>query len=164
MRIQCGRNNANKIHIIGLVWTGLYCGLIQLELDQSCHCNVVHLEVFCVPVHHDVFYFLPESPDDDHYEEQDYPLVVGEDQTQVAAGPDAESTVEQITYLTSWPATTSPAHQTSMDIITMPTTTMSMLSAVGAPVHQSLQQVVEQRRGEEGYQIAFQPVRDYSQH
>jgi len=98
------------------------------------------------------------SPEGSEYVEQPYPLVVGEDQTQVAAGPDAESTVEQITYLTSWPASSSPAtpHHSSVDIISMPTTTMSMLSA--APMQH---QVLEQRVGEENYQIAFQPVKDY---
>ncbi len=106
-----------------------------------------------------------ESPDEDHYVDQGCPLVVGEDQTQVAAGPDAESTVEQITYLTSWPASaadasssTSTHHHTSVDAVTMPTSSMSMFSTVGVPIQQGIQQ----RHVEEPIHIAFQPVRDYS--
>ncbi|XP_064399722.1 uncharacterized protein LOC135346135 [Halichondria panicea] len=38
-------------------------------------------------------------------DQSDYPIIPAEDQSQVAAGPDAGSLVEQITYLTSWPQT-----------------------------------------------------------
>lgn len=40
-------------------------------------------------------------------DQSDYPIIaaVAEEQSQVAAGPDTGSLVEQITYLTSWPQT-----------------------------------------------------------
>ena len=68
------------------------------------------------------------------YEEpREYPLMTVGDQTQVAAGPDAESMVEQITYLTSWPAPdevipppdatpSGPTPTNTVEVVTTPTT------------------------------------------
>lgn len=56
------------------------------------------------------FYSMALAQLSTHYttgDHRDYPIIPAEDQSQVAAGPDAGSLVEQITYLTSWPQTTS---------------------------------------------------------
>lgn len=90
----------------------------------------------------------------------------------MAADPDAESTVEQITYLTSWPASNSSSEVTSssqhhgntVEVVTTP----SLLS--GHAHHQQSHQqphshymtggsgLVE----DGGYQITFQSMNDYS--
>ena len=80
--------------------------------------------------HDKPFIKLSDPMSDSQFDNQSYPLIenIREDQTQVAAGPDAESMVEQITYLTSWPASSFPSENNdTMEAITMPTTSMSIL-------------------------------------
>ncbi len=60
-------------------------------------------------------------------------MTVGEDQTQVAAGPDAESMVEQITYLTSWPA---PEEVGPSEVTATPTNMVEVVTTpTNATVH-----------------------------
>ncbi len=107
-------------------------------------------------------------------------MTVGEDQTQVAAGPDAESMVEQITYLTSWPPQP-PSEPTShtpssaptantVEVVTTPTGSHThsmettpiaghahphgLVGGAGNPV------VLEEDN--RPYQITFRTIDDYS--
>lgn len=115
-----------------------------------CYSPVLNYHCMCI-----------DQPVDEGFQEN-YPLIVGsEDVTQVAGGPDAESTVEQITYLTSWPATSSPApaQSNTVEVVTTPTTA-GLLTGSG---HTHQLQHVGSSVGEDGsYQITFQSLNEYS--
>lgn len=121
-----------------------------------------------------LYYFL-DTASDSQFDNQSYPLVasIGEDQTQVAADPDAESMVEQITYLTSWPSSSFPAHDNNtVEVVTMPTTSMSMLGGGGGEggegnrVPHGLQHGMGRggAMGEGNYHMAFQDYSTGNQH
>lgn len=85
-------------------------------------------------------------------------MTVSDDHTQVAAGPDAESMVEQITYLTSWPGTTtttaSPAPTHTVEVVTTPTASHAHQQHVGGA------STMDSR----SYQITFQSIDEYTNH
>lgn len=83
-------------------------------------------------------------------------MTVSDDHTQVAAGPDADSMVEQITYLTSWPASSPPAPGPThiVEVVTTPTSNHTHQQQVGVV------SMMEDR----GYQISFQSMEEYANH
>ncbi len=93
-------------------------------------------------------------------------MIAGEDQTQVAAGPDAESMVEQITYLTSWPSSSSPAHQSNtIEVMTTPTSSGILSGGGGRNSHtHQLQHMGGAGVEDVGYQISFQSINEYNNH
>ena len=92
----------------------------------------------------------------------------------MAADPDAESMVEQITYLTSWPTSTVPTHQATMEVNPLPTTSIGVLGGAAsgrgvdgggeraqAPVR-LLQGVKRAREESEGEETCHTTFKDYS--
>lgn len=78
------------------------------------------------------------------------PVIPAEDQTHVATGPDADSLVEQITYLTSWPQPTTSQPSNTVEVMTTPTPTSihenqiigtAHLASEEQPLHVTLQHV-----------------------